>query len=167
VYRKEKSMKMSRFLFILAAFFSFTLFTVPTACAAGRININTASKRMLERLPGVGENTAELIISFRKENGSFKSVSELREIPGIGEKRFEALKRVATVGALAEDRDVARNVKVRRAAERIFANRIRSTGHVHGAARERISAGIQNIADQPAEQFLADDGGNDILIRKD
>jgi len=64
---------------------------VVTAAATGtfsaddlRININTASIKELMLLPGVGEKTAEAIISYREANGRFGSAAELMAVPGIG-----------------------------------------------------------------------------------
>lgn len=74
----------------------------PSAYAQGMVNINTASKRRLEKLPGIGEDMAKLIIAYRRENGSFQNVSELKEVFGIGERRLEALKQMVTVGGPAE-----------------------------------------------------------------
>lgn len=57
-----------------------------------RINLNTATKTELMTLPGIGETTAERILLHREENGVFKSVNELKNVKGIGAKKFEKLK---------------------------------------------------------------------------
>ncbi|MBI2429412.1 MAG: helix-hairpin-helix domain-containing protein [Ignavibacteriales bacterium] len=57
-----------------------------------KININTATKTELMTLPGIGEATAERIMLYREEKGSFKQINEMRKVKGIGEKKFEKLK---------------------------------------------------------------------------
>ncbi len=59
---------------------------------AGKININTASSDQLTQLPGVGEKKAQDILDYRKEHGPFKDIEDLRNVKGIGEKRFEDMK---------------------------------------------------------------------------
>jgi competence protein ComEA len=56
------------------------------------ISLNTATPEQLDQLDGVGPATAEKILEFRKEHGGFRSVDDLKQISGIGPKRFEALK---------------------------------------------------------------------------
>lgn len=53
------------------------------------INLNTASKHLLTYVSGLGPVLAANIIEYRKENGDFKSRTELREVPRLGDKAFE------------------------------------------------------------------------------
>jgi competence protein ComEA len=60
--------------------------------ASGPINLNTATQAELEALPGIGPTLAKAILDERQHRGGFRSVNELREVRGIGAKRFEDLK---------------------------------------------------------------------------
>lgn len=67
---------------------------VPTS---GLINLNTASQAELETLPGIGPVTAQKIIQYRQEHGPFQKIEDILDVPGIGEKTFEAIKDLITV----------------------------------------------------------------------
>lgn len=54
----------------------------------GLININTATQEELESLPSIGEVRAQAIITYREEHGGFRTIDELKEVSGIGEKIF-------------------------------------------------------------------------------
>lgn len=57
-----------------------------------KININTATQTELETLTGIGPSTAIKIINYRKENGKFKHLEEIKNVPGIGENKFQLIK---------------------------------------------------------------------------
>ena len=61
------------------------------------VNLNTATKADLEKLPGVGASMAQRILDYRQKNGSFKKIEELMNVQGIGEKSFLKLKPLITV----------------------------------------------------------------------
>jgi competence protein ComEA len=70
-----------------------------TAVAAGAaaapgqpVSLNNATVDQLDELDGVGPVTAQKILDYRKEHGGFGSVDDLKQIGGIGPKRFETLK---------------------------------------------------------------------------
>ena len=60
--------------------------------ADGKINLNSATESELQTLPGIGPSKALAILEYRETNGSFKTIEDLMEISGIGEKTFEKLK---------------------------------------------------------------------------
>ena len=60
--------------------------------ALAAININTATKDELVSLPGIGPAKAQAIVDYRKAHGPFKTVEDLKDVKGIGAKRFEKLK---------------------------------------------------------------------------
>ena len=57
-----------------------------------KVNINTASESELQTLTGIGPSKAATIIQYRTEKGPFKSIEEIKNIGGIGDKTFEKLK---------------------------------------------------------------------------
>ena len=56
------------------------------------VNINMATQTELEALSGIGPSTALKIIQYRNENGKFKSIEDIKNVPGIGDSKFEAIK---------------------------------------------------------------------------
>ena len=62
-----------------------------------KVNINTASQTELETLPGIGPATSSKIISYRQENGKFKSIEDIKEVSGIGDAKYENIKELICV----------------------------------------------------------------------
>lgn len=56
------------------------------------ININKANEKELQELNGIGESLASSIIKYREENGKFKNIEDLKNVPGIGESKFSNIK---------------------------------------------------------------------------
>lgn len=63
----------------------------------GKVNINTATVEQLMALPGVGEVTAQAIITHRETHGPFRDVGQLQQVKGIGPAKFAALEPEVTV----------------------------------------------------------------------
>lgn len=57
-----------------------------------KININTANVKELQKLSGIGESIALRIVTYRKENGKFNSIEDLKNVSGIGENKFNKIK---------------------------------------------------------------------------
>ena len=58
----------------------------------GIISINDADLSKLKEIPGIGDVKANAIILYREENGGFKSIEEIKNVDGIGEKTFEKIR---------------------------------------------------------------------------
>lgn len=58
---------------------------------AGKLNLNTATEEQLMLLPSVGPSKAERIVTWRKKNGGFRRIADLRRVKGFGYKTFKRL----------------------------------------------------------------------------
>lgn len=86
---------MKRVLFL--CFVSLILSLQPLL-AQEKLDLNKATIEDLKRLPGIGEVTAQSIIEHRNKIGGFKSIEQLKEVKGIGDKKLEILKNYLTLG---------------------------------------------------------------------
>lgn len=65
--------------------------------AGGKINIDTATPAELETLPGIGPVLSQRIVDYRKANGPFATIEDIKNVQGIGEAIFEGLKELIFV----------------------------------------------------------------------
>jgi len=80
--------------FVLSTGIAFAAEAAPT----GKVNINTANATQLSALPGIGEKLAARIVEYRQKAGGFKSVQELMNVKGIGERNLAKLEPHLTLG---------------------------------------------------------------------
>ncbi len=64
----------------------------PSQAADLKININQADLQDLTSIPGIGVKTAKAIIEYRHKHGPFTSINEIKNVRGIGEKKFNRIK---------------------------------------------------------------------------
>ncbi|MCD2501572.1 helix-hairpin-helix domain-containing protein [Clostridium sp. NSJ-145] len=74
-----------------------TVFNEVVIESDGLININLADINELKKITGIGDVKAQSIIEYREKNGGFKSVDEIKNVDGIGEKTFEKIKEKITL----------------------------------------------------------------------
>ena len=65
--------------------------------SSGKININTADASQLQTISGIGPVTAEKIVEYRKTNGRFSSIEDIKNVSGIGDKTFEKIRENITI----------------------------------------------------------------------
>ncbi len=61
------------------------------------ININTATETELETLPGIGPTIANKIVEYRKENGNFNTIEDIKNVSGIGESKYASIEELITI----------------------------------------------------------------------
>jgi competence protein ComEA len=61
------------------------------------VDLNRATPQQLDALPGIGPVTAQRILDWRAQRGRFTRVEQLREVDGIGERRFAQLRELVAV----------------------------------------------------------------------
>ncbi|WP_056989617.1 helix-hairpin-helix domain-containing protein [Lacticaseibacillus camelliae] len=69
-----------------------------SSASGALVNLNTATETELQTLSGIGPKKAADIIAYRDQNGGFKAVEDLKNVSGIGDKTFERLAPLVTVG---------------------------------------------------------------------
>jgi len=83
---------MKKLLLAIVAFFAFSF------AAFAAVDLNTATKEELDTVKGIGPVKAQAIVDYRKKNGPFKSVDDLKNVKGFGEKTVAKIRADLTVG---------------------------------------------------------------------
>jgi competence protein ComEA len=68
----------------------------PGSAGGAKVSLGGATPEQLDGIDGIGPTLARRIVEYRRQHGGFRSVDELRQVDGIGEKRFEALRAAVT-----------------------------------------------------------------------
>ncbi|CAG36966.1 ComEA family DNA-binding protein [Desulfotalea psychrophila] len=58
-----------------------------------KVNVNTANKTELIRVPGIGNKTADSILKYRNDHGKFTTITQLTEVKGIGSKSLKKMEK--------------------------------------------------------------------------
>jgi len=69
----------------------------PSHVNVGRMNINSATVSELDALPGIGPTTAQAIVDYRLQHGSFQIIQDIQNVPGIGPATYDRIKDYITV----------------------------------------------------------------------
>lgn len=71
---------------------------VASSSKGGKVNVNTATvKELDDALPGIGPTLAQRIVDYREQHGPFRSPEDIKNVSGIGERRFEQIKDLITI----------------------------------------------------------------------
>jgi competence protein ComEA len=71
--------------------------TRDTVQSADKMSINSATQADFDKLPGIGPALAARIVEYRQANGAFRDITELKNVPGIGESKFNKFKDKITI----------------------------------------------------------------------
>lgn len=96
---------MKKLLMGLIAFLAFS------GIAMATVNLNTASKEELEAVKGIGPQKAAAILEYRRKNGPFKKLDDLKKVNGFGDKSVAKMRSELTLEPAAVEKGVRTEIK--------------------------------------------------------
>jgi len=118
-----------------------------------KINLNQATEKEFTQLSGIGSSLAAEIIKYRKENGSFKSISDLKNVKGISDRLMDSLKDKLQVGSYTKEKpSQSKDTPV----IHFFGETASLEGHIQ----------VQNQEDAPKRRFNLNFSGSNLLTKR-
>ena len=90
--KKIRSWRTSALALVSTFLLAFAAVAADSEPLTGTVNVNTASVKELQLLPGVGEARANARVALRKQRGGFKSLDELKDVKGIGDVGLDRMR---------------------------------------------------------------------------